>query len=187
MLLSHCSPTELLLRVLSVKEVPLFRKSYYFCAPGNPQFRSSLPHSIPLAVRTMLMFPTSVNAQHLRWRLFDSFFFMAFLSPLSLHKRLSPCCFRRWYWLKVSGRKSKHGNGVKMRHSKWNFRITCVVVVYLTFAAVSISPALSSSKWDAAGLQLVDLAVPRSFLLWVLCNFKEMMISQILLKVLPSP
>lgn len=134
MLLSHCSPTELLLRVLSVKEVPLFRKSYYFCAPGNPQFLSSLPHSIPLAIRTMLMFPTSVNAQHLRWRLFDSFFFMAFLSPLSLHKRLSPCCFRRWYWLKVSGRKSKHGNGVKMRHSKWNFRITCVVVVYLTFA-----------------------------------------------------
>lgn len=61
------------------------------------------------------------------------FSFMAFLSPLSLHKRPSLRCFHRWYWLKVSGRKSKHGNGVKMHRSKWNFRITCVVV-YLTFA-----------------------------------------------------
>ncbi len=117
-----------------VKEVPLFRKSYYICAPGNPQFLSSLPLSVPRAACTMLMFPTSVNAQHLQWRLFDFLLYGIPFSLLSLHKRLSLRCFRRWYWLKVSGRKSKHGNGVKMRRSKMEFRITCVVVVYLTFA-----------------------------------------------------
>lgn len=55
--------------------------------------------------------------------------------------------------------------------------VCCCCLLDLCFTAVSISPALSSSRWDA-GLRLVDLAGLRSLLLWHLCSFKEMMISQ---------